>query len=344
MHTCGISRRATVLALSLLPVVVSGHHSRAEYSEQSTEFEGEFVRVAWTNPHPTFSFSVASNDGTQALIELQAWGSPYTLQRAGVTGARFRTGERVRIAARASTRREGQYVLTHTLFPEGLEVVLNLNDQARWSQNAIGSQTDYFASDANVITDAAAQDRGIFRVWSSPARPEPGSTQTVYALTDAAAAIKAAYDPLTDFAAQCQQPGMPRFMANPAAYEFVDEGDFITIRNAHYDPIRTIHMSVAGDPQAQPASILGYSVGHWEDDVLVVHTTRIDFPYFDLVGTPILGSPEVFERFTLSEDQARLDYHMSVTDPATFDGTATVDRYLVALGESPEPYDCRVDQ
>ncbi|NIW25210.1 MAG: hypothetical protein GWN29_11925, partial [Gammaproteobacteria bacterium] len=237
------------LTLSLLPALVSAHHSRAEYSDETAVFEGEFVRIAWTNPHPTFTFSVTGDDGVEELLALQAWGSPYTLQRAGVTGERFRIGERVRIAARASTRRQGQYVLTHTLFPEDLEIVLNLNEPALWSDNSIGSQADYFASDGNVLADTADENRGMFRVWSWPAQAEPGTRETVYELTDAAAAIKAAYDPLTDFAAQCQQPGMPRFMSNPAAYEFVDEGEVIMIRNAHYDPIRTIHMLDAVDPR-----------------------------------------------------------------------------------------------
>ncbi|NIW25211.1 MAG: hypothetical protein GWN29_11930, partial [Gammaproteobacteria bacterium] len=53
-------------------------------------------------------------------------------------------------------------------------------------------------------------------------------------------------------------------------------------------------------------------------------TTRIDFPYFDLLGTPIIESPEVLERFTLSEDQSRLYYESTITEPATFVGDATV--------------------
>ena len=79
------------------------------------EFEGEFVQVMWSNPHPRFTFRVTSDDGTERMIELQAWGSPYTLQRAGVEGEHFRTEEQVTIAVRESTRRANQYVLTHTL-------------------------------------------------------------------------------------------------------------------------------------------------------------------------------------------------------------------------------------
>ncbi len=330
-------KSVAVLFLFLVPVAVSAHHSRAEYSDETVEFEGEFVQIAWRNPHPRFSFRVTSDDGTENTLQLQAWGSPYTLQRAGVEGENFRAGEQVRIAVRESTRRANQYVLTHMLLPTGLEVVLNLNEQARWSENSIGSQADYFASDSEIIPDTASENRGIFRVWSMPARPEPGTFETQYELTEAAAAIKAAYDPLSDFAARCEQPGMPRFMSNPAAYEFRDNGAAITIQSAHYDPIRSIHMSEGEDPTSQPRSPLGYSVGHWEGDVLVVHTTRINFPFFDLFGTPVGESPEVIERFSLSEDQSRLYYEAITTEPSTFVGAANRKHYWIALGETVIP-------
>ncbi len=44
---------------------------------------------------------------------------------------------------------------------------------------------------------------------------------------------------------------------------------------------------------------------------------------------------EITEVFTLSDDQQRLDYHMTVTDPELFAEPATViETYWVALGEA----------
>jgi hypothetical protein len=48
------------------------------------------------------------------------------------------------------------------------------------------------------------------------------------------------------------------------------------------------------------------------------------------------------ERFTLSRDQSRLDYHLTVIDPGTFRESATYERYWLALGEAIEVYDCQV--
>ena len=40
---------------------------------------------------------------------------------------------------------------------------------------------------------------------------------------------------------------------------------------------------------------------------------------------------EYVERFTVSDDQTRLDYHLTITDPATFTEPADYDRFWVAL-------------
>ena len=102
-------------------------------------------------------------------------------------------------------------------------------------------------------------------------------------------------------------------------------------------------MNDSTDPAAQPPSIQGFSVGRWEDErTLVIHTSRIDSPYLGFTGIPLSGAVEVVERYSLSEDQARLDYHFTVTDPQTFTAPATFDFYWLALGESFGLYACDV--
>ena len=135
---------------------------------------------------------------------------------------------------------------------------------------------------------------------------------------------------------------MPRPMFNPHPFEFIDKGGYYTLLGEEFDIVRTIHMSDAEDPQDQPPTRLGYSVGRWEDSALVVVTTRINWLYFDGIGTPQSEAVELLERLTLSEDQSRLDYHLTITDPATFTGPATLETYWLALGEAIEPYECQV--
>ncbi|MFP6829783.1 MAG: hypothetical protein VCC36_12230 [Gammaproteobacteria bacterium] len=144
-------------------------------------------------------------------------------------------------------------------------------------------------------------------------------------------------NPLLD----CTAPGMPSLMSNPYPMEFIQRDASIELRFEEFDAVRTIHMKDASDPSDIPASNLGYSVGHWEGETLVVSTTRIDWPYFNRVGVPQSEAVEVIERFTPVEDEARMDYHLTVTDPATLVEPFDWDGYWDwRPGEEVHPYEC----
>ena len=105
---------------------------------------------------------------------------------------------------------------------------------------------------------------------------------------------------------------------------------------------RIFHIDDAADPQGQPPSPLGYSVGRWEGDTLVVTTSRVNWPYFDNSGTPQSEAVTYEERFLLGEDRSRLNYRLVVTDPANFTEPAVYERFWLDLGEDLQRYDCQV--
>ena len=63
-------------------------------------------------------------------------------------------------------------------------------------------------------------------------------------------------------------------MEAPYPIEFINQGDEILLRAEEYDLVRTISMSTEAGLEAQPASLLGHSVGRWEGDTLVVDTSQ----------------------------------------------------------------------
>jgi hypothetical protein len=111
-----------------------------------------------------------------------------------------------------------------------------------------------------------------------------------------------------------------------------------------WDSERVIHLGDAVDPATQPRTPLGYSVGRWEDArTLVVTTTRISDPYFDDEGTPQSADAVVTERFTLSEDETRLDYESIHDDPYAFMEPARQSSYWDwTPGEVIRRFDCVV--
>ena len=130
-------------------------------------------------------------------------------------------------------------------------------------------------------------------------------------------------------------------MIAPLPVELVDRGNEIQVRAEVYDTVRTIHLDRDAPPAGTPASILGYSVGKWDNGALVVKTTLIDWPYFDSIGTPQSKDVAIEERYTLSADQTRLDVHFTITDPANLSGPATVDTHWLALGATLQRFDCQ---
>ena len=92
-----------------------------------------------------------------------------------------------------------------------------------------------------------------------------------------------------------------------------------------------------------PPSLLGYSVGHWENGTLVVHTSRVSYPHFNESGVPQSEVTEFVEYISASDDASRLDYKIVVTDPNTFSEPVVLQKSWVWLsGVSVEPYNCLV--
>ena len=134
---------------------------------------------------------------------------------------------------------------------------------------------------------------------------------------------------------------MPLAMFAPLSYELIDHGTTIELRGEAYDTVRTIHMDRLQPPPDEAASILGYSVGRWEDGDLVVTTTLVDWPYFDFSGTPQSRDVEFVERFSLSDEQSRLDYEMEIRDPVYQTAPGRVGVTWFALGQELQRFDCQ---
>jgi hypothetical protein len=113
------------------------------------------------------------------------------------------------------------------------------------------------------------------------------------------------------------------------------------MRLEEWDGRRTVYMRAGRGPPVQEHSANGISFGRWEGNTLAIFTTYIDYPYADDLGTPQSKDVTVLERYTPSEDGARLDFEVTVTDPATFT-EPVVRRGWLAFepGQTIRPYEC----
>ena len=337
MKACGLFLTGLVLS-----VTANAHHSFAAFYDmtQLTELEGEVTSVAWRNPHITFTLDVPASNGAVTSWQMAA-GSVNTLERFGIDQDVIKVGATLRVAGpRSRHGLDGMFVVS--IFPPGGEVVLNPNIAARLPPSDRGPLPQEIALDDDVVADAEATARRIFRVWTPRSRPETGSGEYVWPLTPAGQAAKDAWDPLTDDPAlRCIPPGIPVAMDNPYPIDFTEQGDDIIMRLEEWDGVRTIHMNPDASAADRPASHMGFSVGHWEGNTLIVTTTDVDYPFFDDVGTPQSPEAEILERFSLSDDESRLDWQATITDPVNFTEPVTLSGdWAWVPGEEIKPYEC----
>ena len=345
--------------LAVAPVLASAHHSRAHYTGQLRELEGEVVRLRWGSPHTAIILETDTPAG-----ERETWRIDF-LGTGGLTRESLEVGRRLTLAGLESVRGPGDLLATNVLLSDGNELLLG-SVEPFWSSDIEPASAPVRV---DVLVNGIAEARGLFRVWSPPAEDweryrrlqhryffleseeEQARvwSQAIFGAwrsepyTAAAIAARADWDPISNFATRCEPEGMPRLMMNPHPFEFEDEGSMIRLRSELYDIDRIIHMGDSTAAGEVPPSPLGYSVGRWDGRTLVVDTTRVNWPWVDNSGTPQSQAVEFEERFTVSTDQTRLDYQLTVTDPATFTEPAVYDRYWLALvGASIKTYGCQV--
>lgn len=328
---------SVLLVAALISATASAHHSRSEFSSEVIELRGTLTKVFWRNPHAGLDISVIDDAGEEETWRVETFGSPNLFGRMGVKREYFKVGEEIVVSGSVSERRYRYMLGTNVLFESGLEAILNATIGPKWSDTYVGG-ADFSDRDLSAVVDAAAENKGIYRNWSIAGRNIGVSRHFPY--TEEARAAQRNANPLESPIIKCETPGMPMPMFQPLSFEFVDEGSIARLNVEYFGIVRTIHLEDAVDPATVAPSPLGYSVGHWEGNTLVVETSRINYPYFNGSGVRQSEDVHVVERFQLSEDQTRLDLHMTITDALAFTAPATAGRTYIALGEPFVPLDC----
>jgi len=282
-------KKLCILFLLIISASTQAHHSRIQYDTTAiVEMSGEIVAVRWRNPHVMFTLRVAGNGNSTIDWMLEA-GSIYMLGRTGIKKNVMQVGDSVDIAGYAASNGSPEFYLNNVRLADGQEIVMVPAAKPYWSDAAIGGR-EQWSNERLADADANSADQGLFRVWSLERifSNLTGSSESGLPLTPEARAKRDVFDPLTDDPGlDCIQPGMPGTMTGPHPYQFIDGGDEITVLIAEFDIRRTIHLGEKQDAASMPRDKQGYSHGVWKDDVLEVHTSHVDWPFFDGVGTPL---------------------------------------------------------
>ena len=323
-----------VIAGLLLALLNSApaHHSIVPFDTGTfVELEGEISEISWRNPHVRLKMLVQNQAGEREEWELEGDSANATI-RQGLTRESINLGERVRIAGNPSNRGRRELLVTNILLASGVEHLMTERPRPwRWTEPPAEP----------VLTDTSL-GRSIFRVWSFAEAHRP---RQPFVYTRAAQAARNAFDPLTEMPAlHCIAPGMPNAMLNPYPIEFIDEGEYIRLRIEQWEAVRLVDMVSEEIPTNVSPGRLGYALGHWEGDTLIVKTAQVEFPYLDDAGTPLSEEAKMMERFSVSEDGNRLDYEIAITDSPNLVGLAIEDAVWKWIpGIEIRPYQCELE-
>jgi hypothetical protein len=125
--------------------------------------------------------------------------------------------------------------------------------------------------------------------------------------------------------AVCLPMGIMQFHTQGAPRKFIQTPDLLVILYEASMGVRQIFTDgrqlPANDPQPW---WYGYSVGHWEDDTLVVVTKGLrDGEWLDIFGTPLTDAATYTERFRRAS-YGRMEIDITVDDPKAYTAPWTV--------------------
>jgi hypothetical protein len=116
--------------------------------------------------------------------------------------------------------------------------------------------------------------------------------------------------------AKCYLPGVPRATYLPYPFRMVQTDKQVLIAYEFASATRIVYMD--RKPKVPDAAWMGWSVGHWEGDTLVVDVTgQNDRTWFDRAGNFHSDALHVVERYTPSSPYHLL-YEATIEDPKVF--------------------------
>jgi hypothetical protein len=186
-----------------------------------------------------------------------------------------------------------------------------------------------------IVTAMLASSLGLQAVAASVQRTPDGkpdlsgvwSPEEVLSIRNKAEALllnRQASQRKQDPDANCTLSGVPRIELGPKPFKILQSPDEVVILYQAYTTFRQVFTDGRPLPEDPQPAWLGYSVGKWDGDTLVVETTGFnDLTWLDNAGTPHSESLHVTERFH-RRDTGHLDIQITIDDPKTFSHPFTV--------------------
>jgi hypothetical protein len=342
-----LSLAPSLLLAASLTGTASAHHGFGNFdTNQEVTLKGTVTGIDFVNPHAYVYLSVVDANGAQAPYRCEMRAAT-VLRRSGWSAEMFKAGDPITITG-APDRFDAHSCYVNTIaFADGTKAdrYAQLSKPAQPTTTAASPRparlpsgepniTGDWAPEQVVMTDPRGKSGALVPV-SQVGNYKPGERPTAppgggfgRPRIDYTPAGKEAADKFRNFSPEDN----PRMRCETTSILFdwtfdgpvdriTQSGDTITLQYGQYGFTRTIHMNAEHPAKIEP-SRAGHSIGHWENDVLVVDT--VGFAP-GVLNPPTMNSAQlhVVERFEYDATAMKIKRNYTATDPVIFNGEYT---------------------
>ena len=139
----------------------------------------------------------------------------------------------------------------------------------------------------------------------------------------------------------CATDPMPRVLWTPDPMEIREEHGKLVFHYERGGIVRAIVMDGTPPAANQPNTRLGYSVGRWEGDVLIIETTQMSGGVLSGNARPLSPDGRVTERYWREPGSNDLQMELEIDDPVNYTDAFKVGRgFIWAPHEEIRPWVC----
>jgi hypothetical protein len=335
-----IARYLVVGCIVINAAEAFAHHSFAPHFDRAkkVDISGVVKQYEARNPHSYLHVDAVDENGRTREYVCESHGTTQ-LSRIGITPQLFKAGTKLRLTG--SLSRHSPYMCFFEIieFPDGRKM------------NVDGSTSA--PQPTPQVTQARRND--IFGTWllaPIPGRSTSGPQPMMQLLTPAGEKAVAAYDPFKDDPTfRCDPVAIRRVWGAPATPLSISrDGANIVLRHEWMDVRRVVHMNEKTYPKNGKRGSLGYSIGRWEGETLVIETANYSAgvlnQYVEQAGQPTRGllhsaALTSVERLRLDAVRQRIVVEVDLVDPEFFKGPFPRTTYEYAASNLKiEPFKC----
>jgi hypothetical protein len=316
------------------------HHSSAPHFDKNSEVvvTGSVTGIKFVNPHAYLYFD-EEKDG-----ELVGWrcelSSATQLKRFGWSADMFAVGQKITVKG-APARREDNVCYLNSMTLDDGTVITRQSDLTKAKAAPTKAQAPLQAERRAYLDNGQPNLQGP---WVSKSFGRNGEgIRAHFTATEAGKSAVGGYQmEFDDPILRCHIVNIFNGWNHDVnVNDIVQSDDTIKIQYGFMDFVRTVYLDREKHPDSVEPSTGGHSIGHWDDDTLVVDTIGFEegvLSHRD--GMKHSDQMHVIERFHYDAERKYLVRDYTVTDPLYLVGK-TIGQDFMALSDKPyTPYNC----